>query len=165
MSENTFVQKKVSCLVLVDNFRWNLYFYSVSWFSLFWADKTDSVNENGFFSLPDTNSVRQVLIKIHFFISPFLDDHLKKHYFLGFFFLFFFCLFLCLQHKKDKNKECNFIFENLIFDIQTILQNDYFGTMWHYLCFQTCPKNTLQMGKTVKTWTSFKLVAWTSFNL
>ena len=30
------------------------------------------------------------------------------------FFLFF--LFLFLQHKKEENKKCNFLFENLIFD-------------------------------------------------
>ena len=46
--------------------------------------KTDSCNENArFFSLPDTNSVRQFLLKIHFFwFFTFLDDHLKKNLFL-----------------------------------------------------------------------------------
>ena len=54
MSKNTFFQKKVSFLVL-GHFRWNHYFYSFSWFTLFWAKKilakTDSVHENArFFS-------------------------------------------------------------------------------------------------------------------
>ena len=34
--KNTFFKKKVSFLVLA-NFRWNPYFYSVSWFTLFWS--------------------------------------------------------------------------------------------------------------------------------
>ena len=38
MSKNTFFKKKVSFLLL-GNFRWNHYFYSFSWFTLFWAKK------------------------------------------------------------------------------------------------------------------------------
>ena len=38
MSKNTFFKEKVSFLVL-GNFRWNHYFYSFSWFTLFWAPK------------------------------------------------------------------------------------------------------------------------------
>ena len=37
------------------------------------------------------------------------------------------------QHKQDKNKKCNFLFEDLILDIPTILRKHYFGTNWHYL--------------------------------
>ena len=37
--------------------------------------------------------------------------------------------------KKKKNKKCNFLFENLIFDIPQILQKHYFDTLLHYLCF------------------------------
>ena len=50
-----------------------------------------------------------------------------------------------------------FLFKNLVFDIPKILQKHYFGTMWHYLCSQTYPKNTIKMGKDSekKTWTSF----------
>ena len=49
-------------------------FYSVSCFALFWSKKnlakTDSVHENArFFSLPDTNSVRQFLLKILLFFD------------------------------------------------------------------------------------------------
>ena len=72
MSKKHLFPKKVSWLVL-GNFRWNHYFYSVSWFALFWAQKilakTDTVHENArFFSLPDTNSVKQFLQKSIFLI-------------------------------------------------------------------------------------------------
>ena len=65
---------------------------------------------------------------------------LKKPYFYRVFWLFPFSfflpfLFLYLQHKKGKNKKCNFLFENLIFDIPKILQKHYFDTLLHYLCF------------------------------
>ena len=113
MSKNTFFKKRVSFLVL-DNFRSNHYFYG--FFQVFtvlvpnnFLAKTDSVHENAvFFSLPDTNSVRQFSLKIHFFIFSFLDDHLKNTIFIGFGGLFLPCLFLLQQHKKDKNKKCNF---------------------------------------------------------
>ena len=144
MSKNTFFQKKVSFFFC--NFRWNPYFYSVSCFTLFWSKKllakTDSVHENArFFSLPDTNSVKQFLLKIHFWgFFTFLDDHLKKTIFIGFFGLFHFSfflffLFLFLQHKKEKKQKMQFSFENLIFDKPKILQKHYFDTLWHYLCF------------------------------
>ena len=98
-----------------------------------------------FFSLPDTNSVRQFLQKIHFLIFHiFAWPPQKTLFFIGFlgsFPFFFFFLFLFLQHKKDKNKKCNFLFENLIFDIPKILQNHYVGTVWHYLCFQKYQKH------------------------
>ena len=50
-----------------------------------------------------------------------------------------------------------FSFENLIFDIPKILQKHYFGTMWHYLCFQKYPKTLYKREKNSeeKTWTSF----------
>ena len=71
MSKNTFFKEKVSFLVL-GNFRWNHYFYSFSWFTLFWSKKhfwpkQIVCTKMRFFSLPDTNSVRQFLLKIHFF--------------------------------------------------------------------------------------------------
>ena len=119
MSKNTFFKEKVSFLVL-GNFRWNHYFYSFSWFALFWSKKnilakTDSVHENArFFSLPDTNSVRQFLLKIHFFcFFTFLDDHLKKTYFYRVFwpFPFSFFSFFCFYFsniKKEKIKNAIF---------------------------------------------------------
>ena len=79
---------------------------------------------------------------------------LKNPIFIGFFglfhFFFFFFLFLFFQHKKGKNKKCNFLFENLIFDIPQILQKHYFDTLLHYLCFSKCPQNTIKMGE--KQW-------------
>ena len=55
---------------------------------------------------------------------------LKKTYFYGFFcyfpfFVFFFFLFSVsiFQHKKEKNKKCNFLFENLIFDNPKFCKN------------------------------------------
>ena len=68
-----------------------------------------------FFSLPDTNSVRQFLLEIHFFfwIFTFLDDHRPTNYFYRVFWpfpfcLFFFFLFLFLQHKIDKTRNAIF---------------------------------------------------------
>ena len=88
MSKNTFFQKKVSFL-LFDNFRWNHYFYSFSWFTLFWSKKNFWPKQivctkmRVFISLPDTNSVRQFLLKIHFFdFSHFWMTTLKKTLFL-----------------------------------------------------------------------------------
>ena len=120
MSKKHLFQRK-GVIFGLGNFRWNHYFYSFSWFALFWSKKilvkTGSVHENArFFSLPDTNNVRQFLLKIQFFcFFTFLDDHLKKPLFIGFFLpfpfcLFFFFLFLFLQHKKDKNKKMQFSF-------------------------------------------------------
>ena len=50
-----------------------------------------------------------------------------------------------------------FLFENLIFDILKTLQKHFFSTMWHYLCFQKYPQNTIKWEtvKNKKTWTSF----------
>ena len=63
-----------------------------------------------FFSLPDTNSVRQFWLKIHFFdFSHFWMTTLKKPYLYRFFcyfpfFVFFFFLFLFSNIKKKKQK-------------------------------------------------------------
>ena len=106
MSKNTFFKEKVSFLVL-GNFRWNPYFYSFSCFTLFWSKKNWPkqivATKMRFFSLPDTNSVRQFWLKIHFlWFFTFLDDHLKKPYFYMVFcyfpflvFFFFFFSFFC----------------------------------------------------------------------
>ena len=139
MSKNTFFQKKTVSFFGFGQFPLKPLFYCFSWFTLFWAKKkflakTDSAHENArFFSLPDTNSVRQFLQKIHFWFFTFLHDHLKKPYFYRVFWhfpvsLFFFFLFLFLQHKKRKNKKCNFLFENLIFDIPKNFAKTLF---WH----------------------------------
>ena len=134
-----------------------------------WA-QTDSAHESARFSLFVTQIVSGNFAKknsvFFFFIFPFLDDHLQKYLFIGFLAFFHFFLFLCLQHKNDKTKNAIFSFENLVFDIPTILRKHHFGTMWHYLCFSTCPKDTMKLGKTVnnkKTWTSFQHNSWASF--
>ena len=153
MSKNTFFQKKVSFLVLA-NFRWNHYFYSFSWFALFWAKKkflakTDSVHENArFFSLPDTNSVRQFLQKNPFFFSlffTFLDDHLKKHYFYRVFWpfpfsFFFFFLFLFLQHKKEKTKNAIFFSKTSFLTSPKFCKNTILAQCDTICVFKNTPK-------------------------
>ena len=97
------------------NFRRNHNFYSVSGNVLHCSGqrklaKTDSVHENArFSSLPDTNSVCEFMLKIHFFeFSQFWMTTLKK-YFYRFFGPFpFFFLFLLLQHKRDKTQNASF---------------------------------------------------------
>ena len=102
-----------------------------------------------FFSLPDTNSVRQFLQKIQFFIFHILDDHLKKHYLYRFFGLsifFFFCFYY--SNIKRKNKKCNFFPKtSFLTSPKFCTEKHYFGTMWHYLCFQKYPKTLQKWGK------------------
>ena len=89
VKKNTFLQKKVSFLVLV-NFRRNHYFYSFSWFALFlgpkkFLAKTDSVHEMRVFSPFLTQIVsgqffakkKKILIFSHFWMTT-----LKKTLFL-----------------------------------------------------------------------------------
>ena len=161
MSKNTFFKEKVSFLVL-GNFRWNHYFYSFSWFALFWSKKKFwpkqiVCTKMRVFSPFLTQIVSPNFCQKSIFwdFSHFWMTTAKKPYFYRVFWpfpfcLFFFLLFLFFQHKKDKNKKCNFLFENLIFDIPKILQKHYFCTMWHYLCFQKCPKKHYKNGKTMK---------------
>ena len=161
MSKNTFFKEKVSFLVLF-NFRWNPYFYSFSCFTLFWSKKQIwpkqivATKMRFFFSLPDTNSVRQFSLKIHFLWSlTFLDDHLKKTYFYRVFFCYFpfFCFFLfsvsIFQHKKEKNKKCNFLFENLIFDNPKFCKNTIL-THCDTICVTKKAKNTRKLGENSK---------------
>ena len=64
-----------------------------------------------FFSLPDTHSVRQFLLKIHFWdFSHFWMTTAKKHIFIGFFCLFhfvcfsFFCFYFSnIKKRQQKN--------------------------------------------------------------
>ena len=141
-------QKKVSFL-LFCNFRWNPYFYSVSCFTLFWSHKKIWPNQivatkMRVFSPFLTQIVsgnfckkkkKNIFLIFHIFGWP----PLKNPIFIGilafslFFFFFFFCF--SLSNIKRKNKKCNFLFENLIFDKPKILQKHYFDTLWHYLCF------------------------------
>ena len=95
--------KKVSFLVLA-NIRWNHYFYSFSCFTLFWSKKKFWPKQivctkmRVFFSLPDTNSVRQFLQKNPFFdFSYFWMTTLKNPIFIGFFWLFPFSFFFAFS--------------------------------------------------------------------
>ena len=160
--QTTIPSETVSFLVL-GNFRWNHYFYifpGLHYFGpkKFWP-KQIVCTKMRFFSLPDTNSVRQFLqkIRIFCFFFTFLDDNLKNN-FIGFFGLFhfvcfsFFCFYF--SNIKERQKKCNFPFQKPHFwhpqNFANKKSKHYFGTMWHYLCFQKCPKNTIKLGKTVK---------------
>ena len=46
-------------------------------------------------------------------------------------------------------KKCNFLFENLIFDIPQILKKHYFDTVALFV-FLKMPKNTIKMGSSEK---------------
>ena len=134
----------------------------------FWA-RTDSVHENArFFSLLDTNSVRQFWLKLHFSIFLSFGCLPRKHCFYRVvwpFSIFIFC-FSC-SNIKIKNKKCNFIFENVIFDIPTILRNTILAQLDTMCVFLNMPQNTLNFGKTVKRKSLdqfFKDNSWTSFN-
>ena len=116
LSKNTFFKTKVSFLVL-GNFRWNHNFYSFSWFSLFlvptFLAKTDSAHENArFWSLPDTNRVRQLLLKIIFFhFSHFGVTTVKTLCFIVFsfpFYCFLFSVSLAATLKRTKAKNAFF---------------------------------------------------------
>ena len=122
MSKNTFFKRKVSFLVL-GNFRWNHYFYSVSWFALFWAKtnfgKTDSVHENARFSSVLTQIVSGSFCKNLFFFFDFSHSWmitLKNTIFIGFFCLFhflvfsFFCFYFCNKKQKEKTQNLRFSF-------------------------------------------------------
>ena len=105
MSKNTLSPKKVSFLFFLQFPLKPLFIVfpalHCSGPKKFWP-KQNSVHENArFFSLPDTNSVRQFLLKIHFF--TFLNDHLKKPIFIGFFGLFHFFSVSISPTQKTKN--------------------------------------------------------------
>ena len=122
------------------------------------------------------------MLKIHFFaFSHFWMTTLKKPYFYRVFWpfpfsFFFFFLFLFFQHKKGKNKKCNFLFENLIFDNPKFSKKNiltHCGTICvsknaqkHYKTGEKTAKKKLgpvfnfKLGpvfnfKTPKSWTSF----------
>ena len=59
---------------------------------------------------------------------------------------FFFFLFLFSNITKKKNKKCNFLFENLIFDNPKFCKN----TILTLFVLQKKPKNTIKLGKNSK---------------
>ena len=164
MSKNTFFKEKVSFLVL-GNFRWNHYFYSFSWFALFWSKKnlakTDSVHENArFFSLPDTNSVRQFLLKIHFFaFSHFWMTTLKKPIFIGFFGLFhfhffsFFCFYFS-NIKKEKTQNAIFFSKTSFLTSPKFCKNTILTHCCTICVFKNTQKHYKNGENSEKTWTS-----------
>ena len=95
-----------------------------------------------FFPLPDTNSVKQFLQKIilfDFFI--FLDDHLKNTIFIGCVaFSIFFFSFSVFSNIQRKNNVIFFSKTSFLTSPKFCKKKHYFGTMWHYLCFQKSPK-------------------------
>ena len=99
------------------------------------------------------------------FFFPRPKHHLSGHVLLLLCLVFSSFLFLLLQQKNDNNKTCHVRFENLISDIPTSWQKHYFGTPTHYLWFYT-PQNTINWGtKQNKSWTSFRVLNWTSFDI
>ena len=81
---------------------------------------------------------------------------LKNTIFIGFVGLFhfpffsFFCFYFS-NVKKEKNKKCNFLFENLIFDIPKILHKNTILAQCDTICvFKNTPKTLYKWGKTVK---------------
>ena len=83
-----------------------------------------------------------------------MDDHLKKPFFIGFFAIFpflffFFFLFLFSNIKKKKNKKCNFLFENLIFDNPKFCKNTIL-THCDTICVTKKAKKHYKLGKNSK---------------
>ena len=108
--------------------------------------KTDSVHENArFFSLPDTNSVRQFLPKIHFFdFSHFCMTTSKNTIFIGFFglfhFLFFFFCFYFSNIKKTKTKNAIFFSKTSFLTSPKFCKNTILAQCDTICVFKNAPK-------------------------
>ena len=154
MSKNTFFKRKVSFLVLA-NFRWNHYFHSFSWFTLFWAKtifwpKQIVCTKLRVFSPFLTQIVsgnfcqKSIFLIFHIFAWP----PQKNTIFIGFFGLFpfsffsffFFFLFLFLQHKKDKNKKCNFLSKTSFLTSPKFCKNTILAQCDTICVFKNAPK-------------------------
>ena len=72
MSKNTFSKEKVSFLVLGNSAETTIFivFPDLHWFGPknIFGQNRQCARKCAFFSLPDTKSVRQILLKIHFFL-------------------------------------------------------------------------------------------------
>ena len=123
--------------------------------------KTDSVHENArFFSLPDTNSVRQFLLTIKFFsFFSFLDDHLKNTICTGFFGLFPFCFFFfcfsCGNIEKTKTKNAMFLSKTAFLTSRQFCENTILAQIDTICVFKHARKDYKTWGKQFKNWTSF----------
>ena len=110
--------------------------------------KTDSVHENAFFSLPDTNNVRHILLKIYIVhFLPFWRTTLKYTTFIGFclfrFVFLFFCFCFSVSNIKRQKKKTISIREPH-FRHPDNFAKTLFGAKWRYLCFWRYPRNTVQ---------------------
>ena len=114
--------------------------------------QTDSVHEKArFFSLPDTNSVRQSLLKIHFFaFSHFwITTFKKKTNFIGFLGLFhiFFCFvfsFFCFYFsniKKEKTKNAIFFSKTSFLTSPKICKTLFWHTVALFVFLKMPPKH------------------------
>ena len=115
VKKNTLFQKKVSFLLFLQFplkplFLLCFLLCTVLVQKEFWPKQIVCMKMR-FFSLPDTNSVRQFLLKIHVFdFSHFWMTTLKKTYFYRFFwsFPFYFSFFYFSNIKKKKTKNAIF---------------------------------------------------------
>ena len=120
------------------------------------------MHENArFFSLPDTNSVRQFLQKHPFFdFSHFWMTALKNTNLIGFLAFsisfFFFFLFLFLQHKKEKTNNVIFFSKTSFLTSPNFATTLFLHNVTLYLCFQKCQKHYKNGGgETVKNLDQF----------
>ena len=58
-------------------------------------------------------------------------------------------MFVFPQHKKGKNRKCHFLFENLTFDIPTILRKHYLAPLYA-ICDLDIPQNMTKLWKISK---------------
>ena len=159
MSKNTFFPKKVSFLFFAISAETPI-FIVFSALHCFGPKKnlakTDSCKCAFFVSLPDTNSVRQFLLKIHFFdFSHFCMTTLKKPYFYRVFcyfplFVFFLFSVSLFQHKKEKTKNAIYFSKTSFFITQNFAKTLFWHTVTLFV-LQKKPKKHYKTGeKTAK---------------
>ena len=91
-----------------------------------------------------------------FDFSHFCMTTSKNTIFIGFFglfhffFFFFFFLFLFLQHKKDKNKECNFFSKTSFLTSPKFSKNTILAQCDTICVFKNAPKTLYNWGKNSK---------------
>ena len=145
--KNTFFPKK-GVIFGFGQFPLKPLFHSVSWFTLFWAQKIFwpkqiVCTKMRVLSLFLTQIVSGNFCnkKNIFWFFAFLDDHLKKHYFYRVFWPFPFFLFFCFYFSNIKNA--------IFFDPPDFAKKKkhYSATVWHDLRFQKYPKNIIKMGE------------------
>ena len=118
---------------------------------LFWPKQIACTKMHVFFSLPDTNSVRQFLQKLHFFTSfHFWMTTLKRPCFIGFFCLFPFCCFsffcFSINIKTPKTKNAIFFSKTLFLISRQFCENTILAQC-DTICVLNKPKNTKKLGE------------------